>query len=615
MRVRIFPGKGFFPLLFSSLLVVLCLGGCAENSSILDDGKSRQLEFSVKTCNWNNSNSSSSDYKPVSRATPISGASFDTSKSFNVIADVNKGGSWSSEVDNETASYSTANNIWQTTATHYWPGAASSVNFYAYYPTSISSKVTHSTGSAPILSYIVPDNATDQIDILASSKTGVAGNSYNQTPVDFKHILAAVQFRVGSSGMINGTITKISLNGIQNTGSYSFTSGWTPQTSSTTTYTKNVSAAGDAGTEIVSGNDPFLVMPQALSNASFTVTYSGGATLTKDLSGTWEAGKVYEYNINSSFSATQDFSYTGDVQSYTVPFTGTYKIECWGAEGGDDPNKGGALPGKGAYTSGYINLTSGKQLFLYIGGVGSSLYKQINYGGWNGGGTSTSNVNTYFPSGGGGSTDVRLIEHLGSDGWSGTSSLRSRIMVAAGGGGCLTDGYSTIANGANAGGLKGYVAYNTANSSFTESDFDGTGSTQISCGSCPAYVDPNWQYSKYLKDGTINPWGYFGYANQLYVDLYWAGGGGGGWWGGLSVHGRGGGGGSSFISGMSGCIAMAEDGTQNSSINYMTINGTIYSFTSPVMIDGASSMPAPLGGTETGHSGNGYARITFVSAN
>ena len=613
MGVRISFSKGLVPLLFSSL-VILFLTGCVENSSILDNRGNRQLEFSVETCGWNISNKSS-DQKIPSRATPISGSTFDTSKSFNVIADVNKGGSWSTEVNNETASYSTANNIWQTSVTHYWPGFGSTVNFYAYYPTSISSNITHSLGSAPILSYTVPDNVADQIDILTSSKTGVAGDSYNQTPVDFKHILTAVQFRVGSSGMINGTIVKISLNGIQNTGSYSFTSGWTPQTSSTTTYTKNVSVASDAGTEIVSGNDPFLVMPQTLSNASFTVTYSGGATLTKSLSGTWDAGKVYDYNINSSFSSTQDFSYTGDVQSYTVPFTGTYKIECWGAEGGDDPNKGGALPGKGAYTSGYINLTSGRQLFLYIGGVGSSLYKQINYGGWNGGGTSTSNANTYFPSGGGGSTDVRLIKHSGSDGWSGTSSLRSRIMVAAGGGGCLSDGNSTIANGANAGGLKGYVAYNTANSSFTESDFDGTGSTQISCGSCPAYVDPNWQYSKYLKDGTINPWGYFGYANQLYVDLYWAGGGGGGWWGGLSVHGRGGGGGSSFISGMSGCVAMSEDGTQNSSINYMTINGTIYSFTSPVMIDGASSMPALLGGTETGHSGNGYARITFVSAN
>ncbi len=68
----------------------------------------------------------------------------------------------------------------------------STVDFYAYYPTSISSSITHTAGSVPVLSYTVPDNTADQIDILASSKTGVAGDSYNQTPVDFKHIFAAV---------------------------------------------------------------------------------------------------------------------------------------------------------------------------------------------------------------------------------------------------------------------------------------------------------------------------------------------------------------------------------------------------------------------------------------
>ncbi len=124
---------------------------------------------------------------------------------------MNHGGNWTIEVNNETASYSTANNIWQTSATHYWPGTGSTVDFYAYYPTSISSSITHTAGSAPVLSYTVPDNAADQIDILTSSKTGVAGDSYNQTPVDFKHIFAAVQFSVGSKGMGSGTISSISI--------------------------------------------------------------------------------------------------------------------------------------------------------------------------------------------------------------------------------------------------------------------------------------------------------------------------------------------------------------------------------------------------------------------
>jgi len=355
-----------------------------------------------------------------------------------------------------------------------------------------------------------------------------------------------------------------------------------------------------------------MMIPQAFSNATVSLAYSNGTTFSTTISGTWNAGGIYTYRLSKTI--IYNFDYTGASQTFTAPYTGTYKIECWGAKGGDDPLNGGALPGKGAYTSGYINLTLGKQLFIYIGGVGNSNSSQANYGGWNGGGTSSSFQNTCFPSGGGGSTDVRLIKHSSSDGWSGAFSLRSRIMVAAGGGGCF-GAETTIAYGANAGGFKGYVPYNSVNSSFMEPIYDGTGTSQISSGSCPAYDDPNWEYYKYIQDGTIYPWGSFGYANQLYADCWWAGGGGGGWWGGVSIFGRGGCGGSSFISGMPNCVAMSADGTQNNSINYMTINGITYSFISPVMEDGASSMPSPAGGTEIGHTGNGYARITFVSAN
>ena len=106
MRARILPCKNLVPLLLSSLLIVLCLAGCAQDSSILDNSQNRQLGFSVSTHGWNSSNSNSSDCEKDSRATPISGNTFDTSKSFNVIADVNKGGNWSTEINNETASYS-----------------------------------------------------------------------------------------------------------------------------------------------------------------------------------------------------------------------------------------------------------------------------------------------------------------------------------------------------------------------------------------------------------------------------------------------------------------------------------------------------------------------------
>ncbi|MCH4241412.1 MAG: fimbrillin family protein [Prevotella sp.] len=565
MRVRISLSKGLVPLLFSSLLMILCLAGCAEDSNILDNGQSRQLKFSVSTHSWDYSDKSS-DQKIPSRASPIS--TFDTSKNFNVIADVNKGGSWSTEVNNETVFYSRANKIWQTTATHYWPGSGSNINFYAYYPTSISSSITHVTGSAPVLSYTVPDNAADQIDILASSKTEVTGDSYSQTPVDFKHILAAVQFRVGSSGMINGTLTKISINGIQNIGSYSFINGWTPQTSSTTTYTKNVSAASNAGTEIVSGNDPFFVMPQTLSNASFTVTYSGGATLTKSLSGTWEAGKVYDYNINSFFSATQDFSYTGNVQTYTVPFTGTYKLEVWGAQGGNEPYGKG---GKGGESVGYIHLSNQENLYVCVGGQGkqntSDKLIDIPAGGYNGGG----GLYTYeYGSTGGGATHIAITNRGTLEKY---KSYQNEIIIVAGGGGGAsywpnayntTDGITMPANTYYDGGYGGGVTGGSSggSSSNQKGILSYSGGTQTEPGN--GFV---------LSNGL----GGFGYGGKAHGGGCCGGGGGSGWYGGMGGYDN------SAGSGGSGYI--------NSTY---IINGS--------MQNGV-------------RSGNGYARITFVSAN
>ena len=301
MRVRISLNRGLIPLLISSLLMVLCLGGCAENSSILDNGGNRQLEFSVMTHNWSYSVNSNkfSDQKVPSRATPISGSTFDTSKSFNVIADVNKGSDWSTEVDNETASYSSTNEIWQTSKTHYWPGAGSTVNFYAYYPTNISSNITHTAGSAPALSYTVPDNAADQIDILTSSRIGIAGDSYNQTPVDFKHIFAAIQFSVGSSGLPSGTISSISISNVANSGTYTFGSGWSDVTGSKTFILfPSTTISGTSGESIMSGTYTLIMIPQAFSNAVITLTYNTGTTYTKTISGTWSTGNTYTYNLS-----------------------------------------------------------------------------------------------------------------------------------------------------------------------------------------------------------------------------------------------------------------------------------------------------------------------------
>ncbi|EAY06197.1 glycine-rich cell wall structural protein, putative [Trichomonas vaginalis G3] len=94
--------------------------------------------------------------------------------------------------------------------------------------------------------------------------------------------------------------------------------------------------------------------------------------------------------------------------------------------------------------------------------------------------------------------------------------------------------------------------------------------------------------------------------------------GGGGYYGGGGVIWAGSaGGGSSFISGYEGCDAIYENSTENHI--YHTGRPLHYSgkyFTDAIMIDGQSSMPSTdLKRYEIGHTGDGYALITYIGSN
>jgi len=120
-----------------------------------------------------------------------------------------------------------------------------------------------------------------------------------------------------------------------------------------------------------------------------------------------------------SVTASTGYSYTGEMQYVTLQ-PGTYTLECWGADGGNNnaaPNYN-LSGGKGGYSRGVLNVTTATTYYIYIGGRGVSKTSGSDYtsaaGGWNGGGnsgrTSTSGIQ-YGGSGGGGGTDIRTTEN------------------------------------------------------------------------------------------------------------------------------------------------------------------------------------------------------------
>jgi hypothetical protein len=305
-----------------------------------------------------------------------------------------------------------------------------------------------------------------------------------------------------------------------------------------------------------------------------------------------DADAIYDDIYISEYS--KEFAYTGDAQTFIVPIDGTYKIELWGASGDNFNN---ILGGRGGYTTGQIFLKKDTTLYIYVGGTTTN-----ETGGYNGGGSLTPGQYA-FGRAGGGATDVRIT----SGAWNDTTSLRSRIMVAGGGGGAnnrnaiLDCGYGEGVGGAG-GGLVGSDGQ-TINHTYNGCTYGwaiGLGGTQTSGGFYISYNSSGVETARTIT-------GSFGKGGGVEVMFTQSGGGSGYYGGGLSGHG-GAGGGSSFISGYSGCNAIDANGNHTGGPNHYSG----YIFNNAKMIAGNDSMPLPNGGIETGHTGNGYAKITYL---
>lgn len=172
-----------------------------------------------------------------------------------------------------------------------------------------------------------------------------------------------------------------------------------------------------------------------------------------------------------SFNLSQTFTYKGTGQVYTVPKSGEYLLEVWGAQGGNaagHPNHRTAqnqpislaAGGLGGYTRGKIKLEMQQKLYVFVGGqgnqyTGSSSISKIT-GGFNGGGSSNG-CNAYGGgAGGGGATHISTVNDVLQ------KLSKSDVLIVSGGGGgasgCLFsawDTYRGLSEGGQGGGLIG----------------------------------------------------------------------------------------------------------------------------------------------------------------
>ena len=145
---------------------------------------------------------------------------------------------------------SKSGNAWTPSAgSYYWPGASYTMRFYAYAPKG-NSAYTFSTSGIPTLTCAIPSDVAGQQDLLVAASGAVSGGNNEAIGLTFRYALTAVKFVCGSD-MKGGTVKRVTLKGINSTGTYNLeTAAW-----SDVRTPKNFSQTLDAATEGTEGSD------------------------------------------------------------------------------------------------------------------------------------------------------------------------------------------------------------------------------------------------------------------------------------------------------------------------------------------------------------------------
>ena len=244
------------------------------------------------------------------------------------------------------------------------------------------------------------------------------------------------------------------------------------------------------------------------------------------------------------------FEYKGSIESFTVPVDGTYTLECWGA---------GAK--HGGKSEGNYQAQKNQILYICVGGRGTDGSKSVvGVGGYNGGGNGGWSPGYTHGGGGSGATHICLQDGLLKE--LKTAYDNNKLLMVAGGQG----GSIGSADGPYGGGLEG------------GKPTSWSGAVHAAATQSSGYAFGTGQNG---RNGTRNTNG----------GGEGSGGSGGGLYGGYAPQ-------------HTGTNSNSSGGGGSGYVNAMLVEGKT--------IAGNESFLSPSGVSETGHAGNGAARITWL---
>ena len=186
----------------------------------------------------------------------------------------------------------------------------------------------------PRISVTVPEEVSQQEDLLVARSSELGGNSNTAVALTFNHALTAVRFVCGND-MREGTVKQVRLKNVYSRGTYNMgTQTWSGlDTPASFSQALDKVTTGTADEALTSEAQTFMMLPQQLpEDAQIEVLFTDDThtdhTLTADIKGSeWPMGKTVTYKISSSslnwtytldVTALADFTYAGGTQQYRV---------------------------------------------------------------------------------------------------------------------------------------------------------------------------------------------------------------------------------------------------------------------------------------------------------
>lgn len=256
----------------------------------------------------------STESQVVTRGTPITTENF---SSFHLLAYWKKDGTLVEKFYMDEDITPTGGNVWSSDRIYYWPGKNHSLQFYAWSPIEADGLNTPDIPTNKTLSYVVPEDATMQKDIIVATTEEIPGDNNKLVSLDFNHICTAVRFVTGAE-MQPGIIKSVSLEGVRYAGSYDMATGqWSladEQKSFIQELNKDMSGTETEGAEITTTEGAFMMLPQILpEGAKIKVVFHSTATNTdRTLEALfagmeWPMGKTVTYKLSITPEYELDF--------------------------------------------------------------------------------------------------------------------------------------------------------------------------------------------------------------------------------------------------------------------------------------------------------------------